>query len=159
MQLPRHAGHLATGHGEVAARGIDQRDRDAVHHHAVERRLVALGQHMLAQHAAGGGIQRHALGREQRQAGANPTLGFGDAWEFAHGVGKPSVRGNDAWPRLEGKAWGRGVALTTAAKVEKRMGNACGKPFGAARETVTWRSHARCRRGMEAPRWLAMMAR
>jgi hypothetical protein len=75
---------LAAGDDEAAPRAVAHGDRDAVHHHAVERRLVALGADRLAQHAAGGRVEAHALAGKARQALVDAPFGLGDAAKLRH---------------------------------------------------------------------------
>ena len=109
----------APARSERALRAVAEGDRDAVHHHPVERRLVALGAHVLAQHPPHRRIQRHALAAERRHARADPLFGFGNAGEFAHKDKTCSPR-RRRLPRRMRKAWGRCRPLTTAAKVDQR---------------------------------------
>ena len=51
--------------------------RDAVHRHAIERRLVALGVDVLAQHRAGRLRERQRLDRQAREVLLDERFGLG----------------------------------------------------------------------------------
>ena len=51
----------------LAAVEVGEAERNAVHHHAVERRLVAFGMHRLAQHTADRLVDRDRFAVEGRQ--------------------------------------------------------------------------------------------
>ena len=59
-------------------RGGRGAERDAIHRHAIERRLVALGVDVLAQHRAGGLRQRQRLDRQAHEVLLDE--GFGLCW-------------------------------------------------------------------------------
>jgi len=60
------------------------REGDAVHRHAVEWRLVALGAHRLRQHRARQRGERAGLDRQHAHAGADQRLGFGGSGKRRH---------------------------------------------------------------------------